>query len=253
MTQVVSVHSFRRGTGKSNLVASIAVLAAQQGQRVCLIDTYLKAPSAQILFGVRDDNFKATLYHFLTEQAPITQAVFDLSQQLNLPPGGKLFLVPAHTIFEADTLADSQFNATQADLFADGCHQLIDELDLDLLIFDVVAGITEETIRPTALCNILYIILRPDNQDYQGTSVLVEVARRLSIPRIELIANVVSPDFDPVQLKSELERAYQYPVAAVLPHAQEMLALASGGVFVLHYPEHPITLALQRVVDGLLK
>jgi MinD-like ATPase involved in chromosome partitioning or flagellar assembly len=39
MTKIVSVHSFRGGTGKSNTTANLAALAAGQGRRVGVVDT----------------------------------------------------------------------------------------------------------------------------------------------------------------------------------------------------------------------
>jgi hypothetical protein len=42
-------------------------------------------------------------------------------------------------------------------------------------------------------------------------------------------------------------------VAAVLPHADEMMTLASAGIFALHYPDHQITTELKNVMTALLR
>ena len=39
MAQIIGVHSFRGGTGKSNIIANIAATMTLQGQRVGIIDT----------------------------------------------------------------------------------------------------------------------------------------------------------------------------------------------------------------------
>jgi hypothetical protein len=36
-------------------------------------------------------------------------------------------------------------------------------------------------------------------------------------------------------------------VAAVLPHADEMMTLASSDIFVLRYPDHPLTTLYREV------
>ena len=41
-------------------------------------------------------------------------------------------------------------------------------------------------------------------------------------------------------------------MAGVLPHSDEMMALASAGVFVTRYPDHPITETLEQVAERLL-
>ena len=45
---------------------------------------------------------------------------------------------------------------------------------------------------------------------------------------------------------------YGCEVAAVLPHSDEMMGLASSDVFVLRHPGHPITAALRQVASTLV-
>jgi hypothetical protein len=52
-------------------------------------------------------------------------------------------------------------------------------------------------------------------------------------------------------VRARVEQAYGCEVATVLPHADEMMALASAGLFALRYPQHPITAALRQVVSTL--
>ena len=40
MSRIISIHSFRGGTGKSNITANIAPLLAAEGRRVGVIDTH---------------------------------------------------------------------------------------------------------------------------------------------------------------------------------------------------------------------
>ena len=50
MTHIAFIHSYRGGTGKSNMAANLAATLADQGQRVGVIDTNLQAPSLHYLF-----------------------------------------------------------------------------------------------------------------------------------------------------------------------------------------------------------
>ena len=94
--------------------------------------------------------------------------------------------------------------------------------------------------------------MRPDQQDYQGTGVTVDVARKLDVPRMMLIVNKVPSVFNLDEVKSQVERTYDCEVAAVLPHSDEMMILASAGIFVLHHPDHPITAKLQEALSKLV-
>jgi septum site-determining protein MinD len=82
--------------------------------------------------------------------------------------------------------------------------------------------------------------------------VTVEVARKLDVPRMVLIVNKVPSILDPDDVKKRVEQTYNCEVAAVLPHSDEMMALASSGVFVLKYPDHQITALYKQVADVLM-
>ncbi len=51
MYKIVSVHSFRGGTGKSNTTANVAAILASLGQRVGVVDTDIQSPGIHVLFG----------------------------------------------------------------------------------------------------------------------------------------------------------------------------------------------------------
>jgi MinD-like ATPase involved in chromosome partitioning or flagellar assembly len=69
-------------------------------------------------------------------------------------------------------------------LLNDGFHARVSGLALDTLLIDTHPGLNEETLLSIAISDILVIILRPDQQDFQGTGVTVEVARKLDVPRL---------------------------------------------------------------------
>lgn len=49
-----------------------------------------------------------------------------------------------------------------------------------------------------------------------------------------------------------MEQTFECEVAAVLPHSDEMMNLASTGIFVMHYPDHPMTAMLREVALKLI-
>jgi len=51
MARIVAVHSFRGGTGKSNVTANLAALLAAAGHRVGVVDTDIQSPGIHVLFG----------------------------------------------------------------------------------------------------------------------------------------------------------------------------------------------------------
>ena len=109
------------------------------------------------------------------------------------------------------------------------------------LILDTHPGINEETLLSIAMSNTLLIILRPDRQDYEGTRVTVAVARKLGVPQMMLVVNKAPSVFEPDAIRRRVEETYDCPVAAVLPHSDDLMVLSSEGVFSLRYPDHPLT------------
>ncbi len=78
------------------------------------------------------------------------------------------------------------------------------------------------------------------------------MARSLEVPRLVLVVNKNPPDFDERALAERVAQIYQCPVAAVLPHSDEMMKLASEGIFALRYPGHPLTARLRELAAQLV-
>jgi MinD-like ATPase involved in chromosome partitioning or flagellar assembly len=104
-----------------------------------------------------------------------------------------------------------------------------------------------------AVSDLLLLIVRPDQQDFQGTAVAVELARRLEVPEMMFVVNKVLPVVDLQAIKDQVEALFKGEVAAVLTLNNEMVRLASGDIFVNRYPEHPFTRELERVARRILR
>jgi len=98
---------------------------------------------------------------------------------------------------------------------------------------------------------VLLVLLRPDRQDYQGTAVTVEVARKLDVQELLLVLNKVLPVVLTGGFVDQVSRTYNAPIVGVLPETPEMLELGSSGLFTLRSPDHPLSLELRRVARRL--
>jgi MinD-like ATPase involved in chromosome partitioning or flagellar assembly len=95
------------------------------------------------------------------------------------------------------------------------------------------------------------IIMRPDQQDYQGTAVTVDVAKKLDVPKMLMLINKTPTTLDFDDVRARVEQIYNAKVAAVLPHSDEMMTLASSGIFSIRFPDSPVTKGLRSLVDQL--
>ena len=249
MAKIISIHSFRRGTGKSNLVANMAALLAAEGRRVGAVDTDLQSPSLHILFGMGEGDIGHSLNDYLRGKCDIEQAAYTMTPRLGGDVKGEIFLIPSNA--DTNEIARAMREGYDVGMLDDGLHKLGNTLNLDMLLVDTHAGLSEETLLSIAVSDALGIIMRPDQQDYQGTAITVAVARKLSVPRLALIVNQAPSFFDLDQVKGQVERAYDCEVIAALPHCDEMMALASGDIFALRYPDHPMTASLRALAHAL--
>lgn len=246
MVDVISVHSFRGGTGKSNTTANLAAILAARGDRVGVVDTDIQSPGIHILFGLAGDEITASLNDFLWRDLAIEQVARDVT-----PPAiggtGRIYLIPSSTQpGEITRVLREGYDARQ---LTSGVRRLVDELSLDVLLIDTHPGLQEETLLSIVISDTLLIVLRPDQQDYEGTGITVRVAEGLEVPRMALIVNKAPSSLEPEAVRRRVEDAYHCTVLAVLPHSDEMMTLASAGLFVLRYPDHEVTMILEGIAD----
>jgi MinD-like ATPase involved in chromosome partitioning or flagellar assembly len=260
MSKIISVHSFRGGTGKSNTTANLAALMAMEGHRVGVIDTDIQSPGIHVLFGLEEDEMRFSLNDYLWGKCEIQHTAHDVTKRLGDvgPNGGEVVVINRGQVFlipssiKAGEITRVLREGYDVGLLNDGFHKLVEELDLDVLMIDTHPGLNEETLLSIAISDGLVIIMRPDQQDFQGTGVTVEVARKLDVPKMVLVVNKTPPMLDFDELRAQVQEIYRAEVAAVLPHSDEMMTLASRGVFVMNFPNHPITQSLKNVVRTLL-
>ncbi len=247
MTKIVSIHSYRGGTGKSNLTANLATTMALQGKRVGLVDTDIQSPGINVLFGLGEKDIQRTLNDYLWGRCDIKEATYDVSHVLNGASGsGSIYLLPSS--MKSEDIARVLSEGYDVELLQTGFYDLGEALNLDYLFIDTHPGINEETLLSIGISNTLVLILRPDQQDYLGTAVVLEVANNLDVPQIILVVNKILPEFDLDTLRKKAEDAYERPVAGLLPLTTEMMRLGSQGVFCLQYPDHPISQEFKQIV-----
>ncbi|MBN1935777.1 MAG: AAA family ATPase [Anaerolineae bacterium] len=247
MSNIISIHSFRRGLGKTNLAANVAALLAQRGRRVGVLDFDLHAPTLHFVFGLPESESSLTFNDHLRGRCTIDQAAHDVTPSEVEP--GRIYLVPASTAMGEIAWALRQ--RRDVDALNDSLTTLIKTLRLDALIVDTYAGLDEETLFAMAVADRVLILLHPSQHDYQGTAVMVDVARKLEVPGIYLVANEVPHGLDEPSTQRTLEETFDCPLAAMLPHCDELTALGSADLFVQRYPMHPFTERLNAIVDRI--
>jgi MinD-like ATPase involved in chromosome partitioning or flagellar assembly len=249
MGLIVAIHSYRGGTGKSNTVANVAALLACRGLRVGVADTDIQSPGIHTLFGLREADIKRSLNDYLWGQCAVQDAAYDVTPTACRTADGRIFLLPA-SIRATDIVRILQ-DGYDVSLLDTGFSELSATLGLDYLLLDTHPGLSEEALLSIALSDRLVVLLRPDEQDYQGTSVTLKVAERLAVPALGLMVNKAPGSLLNDQLRASLEANYGHPVWAMAPHSDALMLMGSARLFALEEPNDAVTRAWQTLADRI--
>lgn len=250
MVQILAIHSFRGGTGKSNLTANLATALAMKGKKIAVIDTDLASPGIHVLFGFSAATDQPTLNDHLQDDVPIIKCVHDVTPDQVRHSHGRIWLVPG--AMDSDRIARLLREGYEVEKLNDAIFSLSDKLSLDLVLIDTHPGINEETLLSTAIADCLLMVMRPDSQDYLGTAVAIEVAQRLDVPAIRMVVNKLPAHLDHDQVGERVLANYDVPVGALLPLSEDLLTLASSGLAVLSYPNHEWSNNVRALADHLV-
>ena len=253
MAVIVSVHSFRGGTGKSNTTANVAALLAvrREARRGAIIDADIQSPGIHVLFGIAGHEVSGSLNEFLWGERAIGEVALDVTD--GRAAGGRRVPDPVEHGAGRDHARPAR-GLRPAPALRPASGNWSPSCELDVLLIDTHPGLNEETLLSLVLSHSLLIVMRPDEQDYEGTGITARIARELEVPRVMIMVNKTPEGLDPAQVESRVREAYGCDVAAVLPHSDELMRLASSGVFSLRFPAHPMTdlyrQVAARITDG---
>src|SRR5262249_23435086 len=158
------------------------------------------------IFGLDEKQINRALNDYLWGQCAIEETAYNIPLPQVAQRGGVVFLIPSS--IKAGEIARVLREGYDVSLLNDGFQALLQRLSLDMLFIDTHPGLNEETLLSLAISDVLVLILRPDRQDFQGTAVTVEVARKLSVPRLLLVVNKALPSMDFEELRQQVGQTY---------------------------------------------
>jgi chromosome partitioning protein len=183
MTKCIAFHSYKGGTGKTTIASNFAVLLARKGYRVFFLDLDVYAPSLQAYFEMEPAKW---INDFLWNNAKVEEILMDLTPTvLSKNDGndngggssgseGKLYVAfcnpKKEEIYKLDG-AGKQDNSKIQLLrrFVLLREQIISNYDADYIIIDTSPGIRYWSINALAVADTLFLTLKMDNLDIDGT------------------------------------------------------------------------------------
>ncbi|MFE2286602.1 MinD/ParA family protein [Streptomyces sp. NPDC059443] len=237
MTRIIVVHSYRGGTGKSSVLANLALLIAGEGRRVGVIDTDIQSPTLDLLFRLGPG---PSLADYLLGRCEIEAAAQEVL------PG--LYVVPARTGTAA--LRELMTTGYDVGLLPEGFDRLAGHHALDVLLLDTHAGLNNESVTAMASADVLMIMARADRIDLLGVEETIALTGRLACRRT-LVMSMAPEGIDREAARRRAEDVYCTPLAGILPYVPEMAALYGERIFAEAHPDHPLVGEFRTIISAL--
>jgi len=170
----ISFHSYKGGTGKTNISGNLASYLASKGLKIGIVETDVSGPGINALFSL---NLKKTLVDFLQGKAGLDEIVYKHDKD-------ELYIIPSDAT-EEDIVSFSKDPSQAKEKLQLLIRDFQSRYNLDHIIFDCSPGLNRSSLLVMGMSEISIVVSTLDKQDIRGTYVISGVARRLrSRPRI---------------------------------------------------------------------
>jgi MinD-like ATPase involved in chromosome partitioning or flagellar assembly len=253
MNNIIAVHSYKGGTGKTLLSVNLAATFAKLGKRVCLFDLDFRAPS---LFAIlKAENAESWLNDFFNNSSEIDNVLLDLSSRI--PGNGKFFVGLANPATEA--IRDMSSKDRKWEMRALGRllslkKVLLEEQKFDYLFFDTSPGLHYSSINAIVAADFVVVASTGDRSDVDGTKRMLAELYSLFEKKTGLVLNKV---LDPsaitkkIETENKIRITYHVPMLGVVPCFCEILRAEGNFIFAQDKPDHPFTKILYEMADKI--
>lgn len=241
--RVIAVTSGKGGVGKTNVTANIALLAAQAGRRVLIVDGDLGLANVEIVFGLTP---RYHLGHLLDGTAELHQVLAAGPEGVRVLPGGS-------GVRDLTVLDDAQKLRFMAAL-----DTIEDEFDLVLI--DTGAGIGDNVVFFVVGAQEALLVLTPEPTSLSDAYAAVKVlSLEGGVEHFDVLVNQVATEQQAREIYEKLctvSRRFlkaRLKLLGHLPRDENVhRAVLSQRPLVQAFPNSPAARAIKVVADRLL-
>ena len=164
----ISFHSYKGGTGKTNISGNLACYLAASGHKVGLVDTDVSGPGIHALFSLKTEK---TLVDCLQGKANLDDIVYKYGEK-------DIFIIPSDAT-EEDLVSFAKDPALAKEKLLSLFSEFESRYGLDHIIFDCSPGLNKSSLLIMGIAGFSIIVCTLDKQDIRGTYVISGVASRM--------------------------------------------------------------------------
>lgn len=187
-TRVIAITSGKGGVGKTAVVANTAVLLAEMGKRVLILDADLGLANIDVVFGLAPGR---NMNHFFSEEMELDQIMAD-------GPSG-IKILPAGSGIQRFTRLDSRQKMRLLDSL-DTMHN-----DFDIVLIDTEAGISENVTYFNTAAQEILVVTTPEPTAITDAYALMKLlSSQYHEKQFNLVVNCVRNDDEGLQVFRKL-------------------------------------------------
>lgn len=238
---IITLHSYKGGTGKTLLSTNLAMIYADKGKKVCLLDLDLRAPSLSATF--RNEN-KYWINDYLSKACEIDSVLTDCTPKYMKT--GRLFVGlanPSTKAIREISAKDRKWGMKALGRLLALKNSLIEEMDFDYVICDTSPGLQYASINAIVAADAALVVTSIDKSDVEGTQRMVEDLYDIYEKKTGIIVNKVPETIllgrTPIKLDT-----HNLPIIGLIPCSCDVLQSAGNYLFTVEKKWHPVTQAL---------
>ena len=249
----ITFHSYRGGTGKTIISANLALILALKGNKICLLDMDLRAPS---LISTFENKKKFWINDYLNRICEIDNVLNDYTPGTNKV--GQLFVGLANPSTDAIrdiSSKDRKWEMQALTRLLAMKNKFARENSFDYVIVDTSPGLQYSSINNIVAADLALVITSIDKSDLMGTQSMIHDFYDLFEKRTGIIVNKIPEGIPPKQIFQKFDST-NLPIIELISCSCELLKSGGDCLFALQNKEHPFTQKLYNLatkIDQQLK
>jgi len=257
MGKVITIHSYRGGTGKTSVATNVATGLSQSGKATCLIDMDFRAPSLNTMFDYKPDHW---INDYLEGRCELNSALVDMSHKLGLE--GKLLIGFANPdVNAAREMMEKgkKWHLTAFQRLAKAKEDLLGN-GMEYIILDTSPGVHYSAVNAIVASDDVVVITTTYKSDLDGISNLISGIYELLGKNVSILVNKVAPAViaadDGSKVGKWLEDEFKLDVIGLIPCYCEVLNFDGilenpSSAFIIEQPDHPFAKAIAEITQKL--
>jgi len=250
MGRIIALHSYKGGTGRTLLSINLAMIYANQGKGVCLIDLDFRSPSLYHAFKTSAPQRRSSYWFndYLKGDVEIQNALVDVTGKY--VEKGKLLLGLANPSTEAIRdieSMDRRWHMRALGRILSLKTSLIQDMGLDYVILDASSGLSFSAINAIVSADLVLVLMTTDPSGVKGTWRMTHELYELFDKKTFLIMNrVLMASTAQRALAKRLKKTHNPFVLDIIPCLCDVLEAGGTHMFTAQ-PDHPFMKKLEII------